>query len=54
MTRLDDDIRAMFEAVERHPNVVPAQDWRDTSLPELQASWISAIEQGWIENVGSN
>lgn len=54
ISRLDAETRALFEAVERHPNVVPAQDLADTALPELQASWISAIEQGWIDNVGSN
>jgi putative spermidine/putrescine transport system substrate-binding protein len=23
------------------------------ALPELQADWISAIEQGWLANVGN-
>mgnify|MGYP001818815053 CR=1 FL=1 len=53
MSRVTGDLRATFDAIERHPNVVPAEDLATTSLPELQASWISAIEQGWIENVGS-
>ena len=54
ISRIDGALLAKFEAIERHPKVVPAEDLAATSLPELQASWISAIEQGWIENVGSN
>lgn len=54
MSRVTGEVRAVFDSIERHPNVVPAEDLAATSLPELQASWISAIEQGWIDNVGSN
>ncbi|GAB5447610.1 ABC transporter substrate-binding protein [Gymnodinialimonas sp.] len=54
ISRLDGEMAAAFAAVERHPNVVPAEDLAASALPELQASWISAIEQGWLENVGSN
>jgi len=53
MNRVEGELRAKFDAIERHPNVVSAEDLAATALPELQASWISAIEQGWIENVGS-
>jgi hypothetical protein len=31
---------------------VPAEDLAKSALPELQADWISAIEQGWIAEVG--
>lgn len=54
MSRVEGELLDIFNAIERHPNVVPAEDLASTSLPELQASWISAIEQGWVENVGSN
>jgi putative spermidine/putrescine transport system substrate-binding protein len=53
MTRVDGEVRAVFDSIARHPNVVPAEDLAATALPELQASWISAIEQGWIDNVGN-
>ena len=53
MSRVEGELRAKFDAIERHPNVVSAEDLAATALPELQASWISAIEQGWIANVGS-
>jgi len=54
MTRVEGPLKDVFEAIERHPNVVSAEELAANALPELQASWISAIEQGWVENVGSN
>jgi putative spermidine/putrescine transport system substrate-binding protein len=50
--RLPEAVRAAFEALPRHPSVVPAEDLAKSALPELQADWISAIEQGWIAEVG--
>ena len=52
MDRTSTGIQAAFEAIERHPSVVPAAELARNALPELQADWISAIEQGWVENVG--
>jgi putative spermidine/putrescine transport system substrate-binding protein len=53
ISRTSEDVRKKFAAIERHPNVVPAEDLAKFALPQLQVSWISAIEKGWIENVGS-
>ncbi|MEW7008302.1 ABC transporter substrate-binding protein [Lentilitoribacter sp. EG35] len=53
ISRTSEEVRKKFAAIERHPNVVPAEDLAKFALPELQVSWISAIEKGWIENVGS-
>ena len=46
-------IRAAFAALPAHPSVVPAADLARAALPELQADWISAIEQGWLADVGN-
>ncbi|MEJ6394978.1 ABC transporter substrate-binding protein [Gymnodinialimonas sp. 2305UL16-5] len=54
VTRLEGEMAEAFDAIETHPNVAPAEDLAANALPELQAEWIAAIEQGWIENVGSN
>ena len=51
--RLEGDMAAAFAALERHPAVVDPEELSPQALPELQSSWISAIEQGWIDNVGS-
>lgn len=50
--RLPPDLRAAFAALPRHPSVVAPEDLAKAALPELQADWISAIEQGWVQNVG--
>lgn len=50
--RIEDAIRAEFDAIEVHPSVIPASELAENALPELQAEWISAIERGWLDNVG--
>lgn len=52
MSRTSADVQAGFGAIKVHPNVAPADELSKASLPELQASWIAAIEKGWLENVG--
>ncbi|MDA8586671.1 ABC transporter substrate-binding protein [Rhodobacteraceae bacterium] len=52
MDRTSADVQAAFDAIVVHPNVVPAAELAKNALPELQAAWISAIEKGWLENVG--
>ncbi len=52
--RTSEAVQADFAKIVSHPNVVPAAELAKAALPELQASWISAIEKGWLENVGSN
>ncbi len=50
--RTSAEIQTAFAGIERHPSVVDPTELAQNALPELQAGWISAIEQGWIENVG--
>jgi putative spermidine/putrescine transport system substrate-binding protein len=45
-------MQAAFAALPSHPSVITSAELAPFALPELQADWISAIEQGWIENVG--
>lgn len=52
MDRTTPEVQASFAAIEQHPSVVPADALAENALPELQAGWISAIEKGWIANVG--
>lgn len=52
VSRTSDEIQAQFAAIEKHPNVVPPEELAAAALPELQASWIAAIEKGWLDNVG--
>ena len=51
--RADAAAQAAFAAVGRHPDVVPVAELSANALPELQADWIAAIEQGWLDNVGN-
>jgi len=51
--RTSADIQAKFSTIETHPAVVPANELAKTALPELQASWIAAIEKGWLAHVGN-
>jgi putative spermidine/putrescine transport system substrate-binding protein len=52
MDRTTAETQAAFGAIGRHPSVVSAAELAKNALPELQAGWISAIEQGWLANVG--
>jgi putative spermidine/putrescine transport system substrate-binding protein len=52
MDRTDAATKAAFAALPAHPSVISAADLAQHALPELEASWISAIEQGWLANVG--
>lgn len=45
------DVRDGFAALVSLPSVVSSAELAKSALPELQADWISAIEQGWINNV---
>ena len=40
-----------FEAIETPPSQLPFAEQVENSLPELQAEWLSALEDGWVENV---
>ena len=50
--RMSAENQARFGTIAQLPSVVSMQDLGRAALPELQADWISAIEQGWIANVG--
>lgn len=52
ITRTAAAIQQKFKTIETHPNVVPAAELEARAQPELQAAWITAIEQGWRDNVG--
>ena len=52
VSRTSPEVQAEFATLKPHPTVVPASELAKTALPELQASWIAAIEKGWIANVG--
>ena len=52
ISRTNADVQASFGSIVAHPNVVSADELAKAALPELQASWISAIEKGWLINVG--
>jgi putative spermidine/putrescine transport system substrate-binding protein len=46
------EIQTAFAGLKQHPSVISASDLAKNALPELQAGWITAIEKGWLENVG--
>lgn len=54
MSRVTGPEAETFAGIARHPNVVSVEDLAAAALPELEASWIAAIDQGWIENVGAD
>ena len=53
IARTSAEVQAGFAAIEAHPSVVPAEELAKAALPELQADWLTAIEQGWTANVGN-
>jgi putative spermidine/putrescine transport system substrate-binding protein len=53
MDRTDAAIQEAFAALPSHPSVIAHAELSQMALPELQAGWISAIEQGWLANVGN-
>lgn len=53
IARTAPDMQAAFAAIEQHPAVVSAADLARAALPELQADWLTAIEDGWRANVGN-
>jgi putative spermidine/putrescine transport system substrate-binding protein len=52
LDRLSPELQSAFAALPSHPSVITPAELAPFALPELQADWIAAIEQGWIENVG--
>ena len=52
MDRTSAAVQSGFAAIARPVSVVSDAELGQHALPELQADWIAAIEQGWIANVG--
>ena len=53
IARTSPEVQASFAAIKGHPSVVPASELAKAALPELQADWLTAIEDGWKANVGN-
>ncbi len=53
ISRTSAAIQAKFASIKLPASVVSMEELAKHSLPELQASWISAIEKGWQKNVAS-
>ena len=53
ISRTSPEVQAGFAAIEGHPSVVAAEELAKAALPELQADWLTAIEQGWKVAVGN-
>lgn len=51
VSRMPAEYQEKFGSLKIHPNVVPPAELAKNALPELQASWLTAIEKGWLENV---
>ncbi|MCY4461887.1 MAG: ABC transporter substrate-binding protein [Albidovulum sp.] len=50
--RTSAEIQEKFGSIERHPSVVAPAELAKAALPELHSAWITAVEEGWIANVG--
>ncbi|UCF99180.1 MAG: ABC transporter substrate-binding protein [Spirochaetaceae bacterium] len=48
---LPEDWRDKFASLPRPSSVLPAEMLSSHRIPELQATWLEAIEKGWTENV---
>jgi putative spermidine/putrescine transport system substrate-binding protein len=53
ISRTTAEVQAGFTALQGHPSVVPSAELAKAALPELQAGWLTAIEDGWTANVGN-
>lgn len=53
ISRTTPEVQAGFAAIIGHPSVVPAADLAKAALPELQADWLTALEAGWLAEVGN-
>ena len=51
VSRTSPEVQARFAAIVQPPSVISAEELGKNALPELQGRWISAIEQGWTQNV---
>ena len=51
MDRLPTEWRERFSALPRPASVLPQEVLERARIPELQSTWLEAIERGWIRNV---
>lgn len=51
--QLDAEDQALFEQGERHPSELPA-DALSNTLPEPHPSWMTALQDAWLERYGVN
>ncbi|SES04784.1 putative thiamine transport system substrate-binding protein [Vreelandella subterranea] len=51
--QLDADARALFEQGEQHPSELPT-DALSNTLPEPHPSWMTALQDAWLERYGVN
>lgn len=51
--QLDADARALFERGEQHPSELPT-DALSNTLPEPHPSWMTALQDAWLERYGVN
>ncbi len=51
MTKLPQEWRGRFDAIPRPPSMLPADVLQAHRIPELQSTWLDAIERGWVRNV---
>ncbi|AJY52221.1 MULTISPECIES: ABC transporter substrate-binding protein [Halomonadaceae] len=53
INQLDTDAQALFEQGDRHPSELPA-DALSNTLPEPHPSWMTALQDAWLERYGVN
>lgn len=53
IARTTPEVQAGFAALVAHPSVIPAAELAKAALPELQADWLTALEAGWLAEVGN-
>lgn len=49
--RLPRQWRDRFASIPRPPSVLPTRTLQEHRIPELQSTWLEAIEAGWVANV---
>ena len=53
ISQLDDSDQMLFEQGERHPSALPV-DALSNTLAEPHPSWMTALQDAWLERYGVN
>ncbi|MDX1357188.1 MAG: ABC transporter substrate-binding protein, partial [Halomonas venusta] len=53
VSRLDENAKALFEQGESHPSALPA-DALSNTLAEPHPSWMTALQDAWLQRYGVN